>query len=355
MDRTRFSNLLVTLRKEKNLTQLDFAELFNVSYQAVSKWENGESLPDITILESISDFYHISINDLLNGNYKTEDDNKKEEEKVIEPPSDNNKTFSSELAKKNLFKIIWCSVSIFLLFMFSLLPIINGTDMFNFYSICFSSNFKFGNFVILLAFILFIAQNVLGIFSSLTKNNKVFLLLEEAFATYCFITIFNLLASNFKDAAVGLYIITMLFAGSWVTLVFCKKLNFSANLNNFTQLQFDRVCFLFIGFIHLIGLCTNSYNTSTSAFATTLYILIYAGLFIASIVFHCILYVKPRNKTFTILYYIFFYLAFISYLIIAGIIINHFAISTLFITIINVVFEIVRNYRNKHALKAQEN
>lgn len=265
--------------------------------------KNGESLPDITILESISDFYHISINDLLNGNYKPiNDDKKEEEEKSIEPISDNTKTFYSELAKKNLFKIIWCSVSIFLLFMLSLLPIIKGTDMFNFYSICFSSNFKFGNFVILLAFILFIAQNVLGIFSSLTKNNKVFLLLEETFGTFCFINMVNILTNNFKDDAIGLYILTMLFTGSWVTLVFCKKLNFSINLNNYTQLQLDRVSFLFLGFINFIGLCTGGYNGNMSANAVTFYVIIYAGLLIASIVFHCVLYVKPKIKH--LLYYI---------------------------------------------------
>lgn len=43
MDQAKFSNLLIKLRKERDLTLQDFAKIFDVSFQAVSKWEKGES------------------------------------------------------------------------------------------------------------------------------------------------------------------------------------------------------------------------------------------------------------------------------------------------------------------------
>ncbi len=68
MDKNKFSQLLVSLRKEKKLYQQNIADIFKVTVQAVSKWENGESIPDIETLEKISEFYNISINNLLEGN-----------------------------------------------------------------------------------------------------------------------------------------------------------------------------------------------------------------------------------------------------------------------------------------------
>lgn len=53
------------LRKEKNLTQLELANLVNVSHQAVSKWERGESLPDIGTLILLSKVFGVKIDDLL--------------------------------------------------------------------------------------------------------------------------------------------------------------------------------------------------------------------------------------------------------------------------------------------------
>jgi len=58
---------LVQLRKKNNLTQKDISMLWNVSTQAVSKWERGDSVPDIEQLEKLSILYKISINEIING------------------------------------------------------------------------------------------------------------------------------------------------------------------------------------------------------------------------------------------------------------------------------------------------
>ena len=55
------------LRKKDNLTQAQFANKYNVTFQAVSKWENGKSLPDIVLLKQICKDYNISIDEVLEG------------------------------------------------------------------------------------------------------------------------------------------------------------------------------------------------------------------------------------------------------------------------------------------------
>jgi len=56
---------LKSLRRGKNLTQEDAAELLGVSPQSVSKWERGETLPDITLLPALANLYKVSVDFLL--------------------------------------------------------------------------------------------------------------------------------------------------------------------------------------------------------------------------------------------------------------------------------------------------
>ncbi len=60
-----FAANLSALRKKKGWTQLELAERLNYSDKAVSKWERGESLPDVTILKQISDLFEVSVDYLL--------------------------------------------------------------------------------------------------------------------------------------------------------------------------------------------------------------------------------------------------------------------------------------------------
>ena len=67
MDTIKIANLLVRLRKQHNLTQNDLAMELGVSYQAVSKWERGENLPDSGLLLSLANYYGITVDEILNG------------------------------------------------------------------------------------------------------------------------------------------------------------------------------------------------------------------------------------------------------------------------------------------------
>jgi transcriptional regulator with XRE-family HTH domain len=55
------------LRREKDWTQLELAERLHVTPQAVSRWETGESFPDISLLAQISLIFRVSVDDLLQG------------------------------------------------------------------------------------------------------------------------------------------------------------------------------------------------------------------------------------------------------------------------------------------------
>ncbi len=56
---------IAELRKEKGIGQQDLADVLGVSFQSVSKWETGISMPDITLLPDIAEYFNISIDELL--------------------------------------------------------------------------------------------------------------------------------------------------------------------------------------------------------------------------------------------------------------------------------------------------
>lgn len=60
-----FGQRFLKLRKARNLTQEDIAKKLNISAQAVSKWENDVSSPDISLLSDIASIFNISIDELL--------------------------------------------------------------------------------------------------------------------------------------------------------------------------------------------------------------------------------------------------------------------------------------------------
>lgn len=73
MDKYNFGNKLCLLREEKGLTQKELAKILDVSDKAVSKWENGQSIPRMETLEKIADVLGVSIEALLSDdNTETE-------------------------------------------------------------------------------------------------------------------------------------------------------------------------------------------------------------------------------------------------------------------------------------------
>lgn len=67
MDVEKIGKFIKELRAEKKLTQKELSEKLNITVQAVSKWERGKGLPDISYLEDLSSIFEVSILEILKG------------------------------------------------------------------------------------------------------------------------------------------------------------------------------------------------------------------------------------------------------------------------------------------------
>ena len=80
----KIGQTIAELRKQNNMTQAEVADALYISYQAVSKWERGECLPDITLLPSIAELFQISIDKLLGYSYENKAEELVKTDQVID-------------------------------------------------------------------------------------------------------------------------------------------------------------------------------------------------------------------------------------------------------------------------------
>ena len=71
MNQQKIGCFLKELRKAKNLTQEQLAEKLNISGRTVSRWETGNSMPDISLLVELAEFYNVSIPEIIDGERKS--------------------------------------------------------------------------------------------------------------------------------------------------------------------------------------------------------------------------------------------------------------------------------------------
>lgn len=105
MNSKKTGSFIAALRKEKGYTQTALAEILNVSNRTVSKWENGDGYPDITILPEIARVFNVSVDELLNGEKAP---NSEADLKVTEVENRDN--------LENLFKICFVIALFFAIF-----------------------------------------------------------------------------------------------------------------------------------------------------------------------------------------------------------------------------------------------
>lgn len=74
MNQEKIGKFIAECRKQKNLTQEQLSEILGVSSKSVSRWENGKTLPDYTILDSLFNALDISINEFYYGEKMIEQD-----------------------------------------------------------------------------------------------------------------------------------------------------------------------------------------------------------------------------------------------------------------------------------------
>ena len=86
---------LVFLRKQNNLTQLELAEKLNYSDKSISKWEHGETLPDIEVLKKVADLFGVTLDYIVSDM----------------PESEKNKLYKNNKNKHNQIIISFLGVS----------------------------------------------------------------------------------------------------------------------------------------------------------------------------------------------------------------------------------------------------
>lgn len=67
MNQEKIGKFISECRKEKNYTQEELAEILGVSNRAVSKWENGRGMPNLSLFEPLCETLGITINELMSG------------------------------------------------------------------------------------------------------------------------------------------------------------------------------------------------------------------------------------------------------------------------------------------------
>lgn len=83
MDQVMIGKFIAACRKEQNLTQAALAEKLGITDRAVSKWENGRSLPDSSIMLELCELLSINVNELLKGERVAMEESVKVSEELI--------------------------------------------------------------------------------------------------------------------------------------------------------------------------------------------------------------------------------------------------------------------------------
>lgn len=83
VDTQKVGAFIAQCRKEHNWTQKELGEKLGVTDKAVSKWENGRSFLDITLLESLCETFDITVSELLSGKKIESEDYKRETERLL--------------------------------------------------------------------------------------------------------------------------------------------------------------------------------------------------------------------------------------------------------------------------------
>lgn len=105
MDQIKTGKFIATLRKEKDLTQEQLGEKLGVTNKTISRWENGNYMPDIEMLSLLAKEFDVSINELISGERLLLDDFKKAADNNLVTAL-NNSTFTLK-EKIAFFKKKW--------------------------------------------------------------------------------------------------------------------------------------------------------------------------------------------------------------------------------------------------------
>ena len=100
-----FHNKLYHLRKQKGLSQEELANRLNVSRQTISKWEVGDSTPDMEKLIAISDMFQISLDELVMDKVQTQTGETPYKAEIVNELKEKVLTYENKKKAKKVLKI----------------------------------------------------------------------------------------------------------------------------------------------------------------------------------------------------------------------------------------------------------
>lgn len=119
MNQDKIGKFISQCRKEKNMTQQELADILNVTDRAVSNWERGRRIPDISLFKPLCESLGITINELINGEKISEEKVLlKQEETLINTLNDNEKIRKKSNNIIKLLFIILFGLLIFIVFIY---------------------------------------------------------------------------------------------------------------------------------------------------------------------------------------------------------------------------------------------
>lgn len=124
MNQDKIGKFILKLRKEKNMTQQELADKLNVTDRAVSHWENGRSLPDVSLFKPLCEILGISVNELISGEKISKD-------KIIKKSDENILTSikKNKEQKKKANIIIISLIAIFVFIIACLISVNNNSKI----------------------------------------------------------------------------------------------------------------------------------------------------------------------------------------------------------------------------------
>ena len=122
MNQDKIGKFILKLRMEKNMTQKELADLLHVSDRAVSHWEHGRSLPDVSLFLPLCKLFNISVNELISGE-------RIDNSEIIEKSENNLLSIMNNYKKKKRIDSIIITLIIVVLLFTSLIGLINSRPL----------------------------------------------------------------------------------------------------------------------------------------------------------------------------------------------------------------------------------
>ena len=129
MNQEIIGKFIAALRKEKNMTQEQFAEKLGVSNRSISRWENGKTMPDLSMLPIISEELGVSVAELLKGERFTKEPKPNESISLIIELFEQEKRKKTKLVNECFIAGLFCICIALLHHQFGILSFAKESDI----------------------------------------------------------------------------------------------------------------------------------------------------------------------------------------------------------------------------------